>query len=70
MTVVVRRHDDEMEVEEAQEDEVAECLAAPTPLPVPINAVRAVRRKDVLGSAENPIDCTLPDPLHHFIDLT
>ncbi len=44
-----------MEVEEAQED---------------VNAARAVRRKDVLGSAKNPIDCTLPDPLYHFIDLT
>ncbi len=50
-----------MEVEEAQEDEVAEGLAAPAPLPV---------RKHILGSAETPIDCTLPDPLHHFINLT
>ena len=70
-TQTYNHSDDEMEVEEAQEDEVAEGLAPPAPLPrVPIKAARAVRRKEVLGSAENPIDCTLPDPLHHFIDLT
>ena len=54
-TQTYNHSDDEMEVEEAQED---------------VNAARAVRRKDVLGSAENPIDCTLPDPLYHFNDLT